>query len=686
MSLSSQKPLSSISKYLLRLQRIPKTTVVWPWRYRSSTRAIIGIPALLLLVALVVFFIWQGFQIVKGVESAQRSVLTLESIRPAENDLVQLLQDLPSLHGTLSQARDDLRSARSNLKIVLPFVPLAGWVPGLGSKASEGKELLKLGENLVDGALILLLGLEKVTAASNGPVLLKGRELNTRPLHVLSSIEQDIREAMAHFEEAEAIQVKLLKKDLTDDRKRLLSFSETVLPDLMGLAQMGITASQSWGAFLGFDEPRTYLLVAQNTDELRASGGYLPGAWLLTFDRGRIEQLKFWDTVDVDDLDAGLPVPPGGIVQSLWGGVWLFRDAGWNPDFPSSAQIMERLFRLGTGHSVNGVIAVDQWAVKEILEAIGRVRLPDGQEIDADSYLRALEQGKDQVGRVFMDTTLNGMLDGLEAGDSSERFASLMLALWRSLVQGHLLPYFHDEFLQERVLENGWGGAVDDSRTDYLMVVDSNVGWSKVNINIEREIEYLVTINPQGDVKARVDITYVNHSPSWDSTSCDIQSPGVVGPTYQAKKNACYWNYLRVYAPNASSIQSSSPFPMPAGAIYRRLGYNDIEETLQSFVEGGKTVFSGFFIVPAGETRRVTFAYELPASVLRREDDSWVYSLVVQKQLGTLDTPVKVTVTVPARYRIEGANPSPTILDDEKVQFLFSLNSISRLELVLRAE
>ena len=84
--------------------------------------------------------------------------------------------------------------------------------------------------------------------------------------------------------------------------------------------------------------------------------------------------------------------------------------------------------------------------------------------------------------------------------------------------------------------------------------------------------------------------------------------------------------------------------------------------------------------------RRVTFAYELPASVLRLEEDSWVYSLVVQKQLGTLDTPVKVTVTVPARYRIEGANPSPTILDDEKAQFLFSLNSIYRLELVLRAE
>ncbi len=654
-----------------------------PW---AAPRPYIRILVLVVLAGLMAFFVWQGFQISEGVNRVERAALTLESLRPVENDLVNLLQDLPSLHGTLSQARDDLRSARSNLRIVLPFTSLVSWVPGLGSKASEGKELLKLGESLVDGSITLLRGLEKVATISNGPVFLEGRELNTRPFRALSSTEQDLRDALAHFEEAELIQNRLLKKDLPDDLERLLSFSESILPDLKGLARTGITASQTWTTILGFEEPRTYLLVAQNADELRASGGYLPGAWLLTFDRGKIEQLKFWDTVDVDDLDSGLPVPPGGIVQSLWGGVWLFRDAGWYPDFPSSAQIMERLFKLGTGHSVDGVIAVDQWAVKEILGAIGLIKLSDGQEVDGGSYLHVMEQGRDQIGREYMDIILNGMLDGLEAGGSSERLAALLLTLMRSLDEGHLLPFFHDEFLQKQVLDNGWGGAVDDSRADYLMVVDSNVGWSKVNRNIEKEIEYFVTVDPQGGVKARLDILYVNQSPPGDSTSCDIQSPGVGGNTYRALKNACYWNYLRVYTPIASSIQSSSPFPMPAGAIYRRLGYNDMEDTLQSFIEGEKTVFSGFFNVPSGETKQVIFAYDLPASVIRREDDGWVYSLIIQKQPGTHNTPVRVTVAAPSNYRIEDANPSPTVLTNGEVEFLISLNSIFRLELVLRAE
>ncbi|MFQ5934206.1 MAG: DUF4012 domain-containing protein, partial [Dehalococcoidia bacterium] len=374
-----------------QLQRIARVTTSWARRPRAK----FVVPLLVILAVLVAFTVWQGFQIAGGVDSAQRAVATLESIKPVEKDLVHLLRDLPSLHGTLSQAQDDLREARSSLRIALPFTPLISWVPGLGSKASEGKEVLELGESLVEGSLDLLLSLEKAATVSNGPVLLEGRQLNTRPLNVLSAIEQDLLAAMDHFERAEKIQANLSRKELPQDLDRLLSFSQSVLPDLKGLVRMGVTASQAWSPFLGFAEPRTYLLVAQNSDELRASGGYLPGAWLLTLNRGKIEGLKFWDTVDVDDLDAGPPIPPGGIVQSLWGGVWLFRDAGWYPDFPSSAQVMERLFRLGTGHSVDGVIAVNQWAVEEILGAMGPVTLPDGQEIDDASYLETLEQGKD---------------------------------------------------------------------------------------------------------------------------------------------------------------------------------------------------------------------------------------------------------------------------------------------------
>lgn len=324
-----------ILKSLGQLHRIPRFTASLAGRGRVLSRTPFWISVLVLVVALAAFVIWQASQITKGLDSAERALATLESLETSENDLVHMLRDLPTLHGTLSKAQDDLRQARSDLRIALSLSPLVSWVPNFGSKLADGKKMLTLADSIVDGSLELLLGLETVATVSKGPLLLAGRQLNTRPLQALSTIEPRLHSALERFEVAEDIQFRLSVEDLSQDLERLLSFSQDLLPDLMGLAQMGLLVSQSWNTFLGFEEPRTYLLVAQNSDELRASGGYLPGAWLLRLNEGRIERLQFWDTVDVDDLDAGLPTPPGGIVRSLWGGVWLFRDSGWYPNFPA---------------------------------------------------------------------------------------------------------------------------------------------------------------------------------------------------------------------------------------------------------------------------------------------------------------------------------------------------------------
>ena len=680
----SDHPDSVPSRPVGRMHLIPGFTASWAKRAGVASRTPTWISALVLMVAMATFLVWQAFQITKGLDSAERALATLESLKPAENDLVHLLRDLPSLHGTLSQAQDDLQQARSSLRIALPLAPLVSWVPGIGSKVSEGKEMLRLGDSIVGGSLDLLLGLETVATVSTEPLLMEARQLNTHPLQALSASEPLLHSAIEQFETAEDIQSRLSMEDLPQDLDRLFSFSQDILPDLKGLARMGLTVSQSWGAFLGFEGPKTYLLVAQNSDELRASGGYLPGAWLLSLNRGQIERLQFWDTVNVDDLDAGLPTPPVGIVQSLWGGVWLFRDAGWYPNYPSSAQVMERLFKLGTGNSVDGVIAVNQWAVREILGAIGPVRLPEGQVVDDVSYLQVLEAGKDGVGRVFIDTVLTGLLDGLATSGSGERFAALMLAMVRSLDQSHLLPYFHDGTLQQQMLNNGWAGELIDSPSDYLMVVDSNVGWNKTDRNIEREIDYHVTLSEGGEASARLQISYANQSAAGRSDPCAIQSPPTTAILYQEMKNDCYWDYLRIYVPEASRLQNSSPFPMPAGAIYRRLGYDDVEDTLQSFPEEEKRVFSGFFTVPPERTRRVTFAYDLPTGVFRRNGAGWQYSLVVQKQPGILRTTVRITVTAPDDYIIINAAPRPSELTDEEAQFLVLLESDFTLELTLR--
>ena len=68
--------------------------------------------------------------------------------------------------------------------------------------------------------------------------------------------------------------------------QRLLDKLDKLLP----LAKDALALAQAAPALLGADGPRTYLLLAQNNDELRATGGFISGAGHVTIDRGRISR------------------------------------------------------------------------------------------------------------------------------------------------------------------------------------------------------------------------------------------------------------------------------------------------------------------------------------------------------------------------------------------------------------
>ena len=77
---------------------------------------------------------------------------------------------------------------------------------------------------------------------------------------------------------------------------------------------------------LGADGPRTYLLLAQNNDELRATGGFISGAGHVTIDRGKITSLILKDSYAVDTWDQPHPEPPGPLRKYMATDLWVLRD------------------------------------------------------------------------------------------------------------------------------------------------------------------------------------------------------------------------------------------------------------------------------------------------------------------------------------------------------------------------
>ena len=99
-------------------------------------------------------------------------------------------------------------------------------------------------------------------------------------------------------------------------------------------------------------------MLGHSSDELRATGGFVSAAWLVSFVDGALDSIIYFDIVLIDDWDniADYPKAPTTLEEHMNAWVWLMRDVSWDPNFPSTAKNAEVLFQLGQGIDVDGVL------------------------------------------------------------------------------------------------------------------------------------------------------------------------------------------------------------------------------------------------------------------------------------------------------------------------------------------
>jgi len=144
---------------------------------------------------------------------------------------------------------------------------------------------------------------------------------------------------------------------------------------------------------LGADRPVSYLVAYQDANELRASGGFIGSASVITLRRGVASQV-FESTGIADNLS----VPPPEPVAYYNGEPgWLFRDSNWSPDFPTTAALERFFYQLDFHRDVPNVVDVTPQASSDILSATGPIYVPEyhrwvnGANVDGiGGLLRAL--------------------------------------------------------------------------------------------------------------------------------------------------------------------------------------------------------------------------------------------------------------------------------------------------------
>ena len=568
----------------------------------------------------------------------------------------------------LAAAGEHLGGMRRDLEAIevrLGPLPGAGrllaWVPTYGGDLAAADELLDLALGVSaagDGTFQALSPVLDLLGGGpeGGPSLLSAGE---QALPLLVKARPALEQAQADLAAVGQARERIDPSTLSPRVAGLLARLDGTLP-LFGAAIDGALLLPD---LLGADGPRTYLVIAQNNQELRATGGFISGVGELHVAGGRLEGLGgqgglgFRDSYAVDNLAVPHDVAPADFQHVLLGDLIFFRDANWDPDFRISAQRALEIYARDQGVVADGVVALDLSALRLLVGAAGPLAVAGVDEpVDGGNVMRVIQgqwsqaeggEGKDWWlhRKDFMGDVAAALIDRLGEAEGVDP-AALVSAVKRGLDEKHLLVYLPEPGAAALLRARNWDGALPGPGLagDFLMLVDSNAGFNKVDARIERSLLYKVDLGANGPARAHLAVTYRHQ---WQKPVGDCVQEARYGETYADMLERCYWDYARLYVPGGSRlVEGPEAVGAPAGSLVARSGSSlSLEPALAAGEWAAWTAF--FSLAPAAE-HTLAWSYELPAeAIVSRPGGLLEYRLRVAKQPGTEAVPLKVEIRLP---------------------------------------
>jgi hypothetical protein len=409
---------------------------------------------------------------------------------------------------------------------------------------------------------------------------------------------------------------------------------------LLPLLATGLHMAPRLPRLLGFEGASTYIILIQNNDELRATGGFISAIGTLRLENADIASLDFADSYAFTRQDLQYPPAPAPMQRYMKIPLLLLRDANWSPDLPTSAQLIKAMYIHDTGATVQGLVTVDLRAVELIFAALAPLHLEGSNEPITDANV--LEQVKqlwtaptktgtiEAVGlgtwwgqrKDFIPLLANSALQRLQSGEVNT--VTLVQAALQALNERAIQVWVDDPAVTAQLAHLGWDGGLHPvAHADFLALVDTNMGYNKADAVVARALRYTVTW-PQDNQPALATavITYTHPLTVTDEICTPTARYDV---TYEDLTERCYFNYIRLYTPLGSKLVTMEGV-QPDSVLSQR-------------GEAGTQVFAGYFMLQPGKQHTVTVQYTLPAQLTPAN-----YALLVQRQSGLRPLPLELAV------------------------------------------
>jgi len=399
---------------------------------------------------------------------------------------------------------------------------------------------------------------------------------------------------------------------------KFLKHNYTDILSTLKLSRQSLTIANN---MLGINKPHNYLILIQNNNELRATGGFIGLLGFLEVDNAQIKSLEFRDVYDFDGTFTGLDTVP---LEFQDDNQKLFiRDFNFSPDFPKVSLQIEEYLQQNNAPSFDTIIAINHDVFSQLGQFVNQV------SIDNQSY----NFSKD------LDFVLSYLVESKTHGDNTSKSkVSQMLQMLPEQILANsnpddLLRFFLNQINTRNIQLFSKNVDLDSAlaklnfRQDLIRLSDTSqmlafnsVSGTKGDRFIDRHITFVQSFSGDSvttEVTVNLEHTYTNQT-EWVLNSI-LKSYGL-GPMSRDLRfilgRGDYQAFIRAYLPDRSQI------------IHSDLKLFSATDPFNS----RPTLVGGFGITP-DQITRFSFTYQTPISFNKTTPTQHTFQTLFQSGL-----------------------------------------------------
>lgn len=519
-------------------------------------------------------------------------------------------QDFPGAAQAAQRVADT--SGDMSGELSSPLWSAASLIPVYGEDVSSIRTLVGALSGVSNDALVPLT--QTLEANPPADLISAEKKINLEAANQLFTAVSDAAPAVQSCTDT----IQALPQMHISQLEEMMAPAKEKLVNLNNVFQKAAGLAPVANAILGANGDRAYLIAAQNSAEMRASGGFPGSVGVLRLQGGQISLGDFSKVYDVMAEKTPASVGVTDEERNLFGGFMdTARDAGMDPDFPRVAQIWKAAYEEKTGAHIDGVLSITPSVVQDILSFAGPVTLADGTALDGSNATKVLQHdiywkylsGKptgsaNDIADALFSQAAGAAFDQLFASLNAEtmmKFATTMLDGMENRTVMFWLANA-DEQAQLATLDCSGALGTDPAKpevgTFFSLWIGSKMGWY---IDINNEIVSSAK-NADGSTTYQVKTTFAN-----TATKSDIASAGdyIAGYLPGFDRDNLY-PYMWVYAPAGGSISS---FQASNGVQFSETQHNGLQifKADRPNLRAGESVECTYQVTTSAGAEELTF-------------------------------------------------------------------------------